>query len=64
MNNYIKSFFQRGLMFAGFGPVVLAIIYAVLEKSVNDFEVSGTDACLGIISIYILAFFAGRSDCF
>lgn len=56
MNNYIKSFFQRGLMFAGFGPVVLAIIYAVLEKSVNDFEVSGTDACLGIISIYLLAF--------
>lgn len=64
MNNYVKSFLQRGLVFSGFGPVVLAIVYAVLEETVDGFSVSGTDACLGIISTYILAFLQAGATVF
>ena len=56
MTKYVKEFFHRGLMFAGFGPVILGIIYAILERTAVDFYVSGTQVCLGICSIYLLAF--------
>ncbi len=62
MNKYFKTFLLRGLMFGGFGPIVLAIIYAVLTATVNDFSLSGGEVCIGIISTYILAFIhAGAS---
>jgi hypothetical protein len=56
MNKYLKEFFHRGLIFAGFGPIILGIIFFVLSKTVNDFYVSGGQILLGIISTYILAF--------
>ena len=56
MNKYVKNFLQRGIAFGGFGPVILAIIYAILEKTVPDFTITGYEICLGIISTYILAF--------
>ena len=56
MNKYVKNFLQRGIAFGGFGPVILGIIYAILEKTVTDFTITGYEICLGIISTYILAF--------
>ncbi len=56
MNRYLKEFLHRGLIFGGFGPVILGIIYAVLAKTSTDFSLSGTEAFLGIVSIYLLAF--------
>ena len=56
MNKYVKNFLQRGIAFGGFGPVILAIIYAILEKTVPDFTITGYEICFGIISTYILAF--------
>lgn len=56
MNRYLKEFFIRGMMFAGFGPVILGVIYLVLQKTISDFSLSGNEVCLAIISIYILAF--------
>jgi hypothetical protein len=56
MNRYLKEFLHRGLLFAGFGPVVLGIIFFVLEKTLDDFSVSGGQILLGIVSTYILAF--------
>lgn len=56
MNKYVKEFLHRGLMFGGFGPIVLAIIYFVISKTVEDFSLSGSEVMLGIISIYLLAF--------
>ncbi len=64
MNTYVKNFFLRGLMFAGFGPIVLGVVYAVLQKSVSDFYVSGFDICLGIVSTYILAFLQAGATVF
>ena len=56
MNRYLKEFLHRGLIFGGFGPVILGIIYAVLAKTATDFTLSGIEAFLGIVSIYLLAF--------
>ncbi len=56
MNKYLKEFLNRGMMFGGFGPIVIGIIYFILSKTVDSFSLSGFDALLGIISTYLLAF--------
>lgn len=56
MNKYLKEFLHRGLVFGGFGPIVLGIIFFILSKTLDDFYVSGAQILLGIISTYILAF--------
>ena len=56
MNKYLKEFLHRGLMFGGFGPIVLAIVYCFLEHSIPNLSVTGTNAALAIISVYLIAF--------
>ena len=56
MNKYVKEFIHRGLVFAGFGPIVLAIIYFIHSKVIDDFTINGSEAFLAIVSIYLLAF--------
>lgn len=56
MNRYVKDFLFRGLMFAGFGPIVLGIIYYILSLTIEGFSLGGGEVLIGIISIYILAF--------
>ena len=56
MNKYVKAFLHRGFVFGGFGPITLGIIYLILSKTIENFTISGTDAALAIISIYVLAF--------
>lgn len=64
MNRYIKEFFHRGLIFGGFGPIIMGIIYAILQKIIPDFSLSGSEVCLAIISIYILAFIQAGASVF
>ncbi|MBR2953857.1 MAG: DUF3021 domain-containing protein [Clostridia bacterium] len=56
MNKYVKEFFHRGLVFSGFGPIILGIIYFVLSKTVDGFTLSGVEVMTGIVSTYLLAF--------
>lgn len=56
MNKYVKEFFHRGLIFGGFGPIILGIIYFILSKIIDNFTISGDEALLAIVSIYLLAF--------
>lgn len=56
MNRYLKEFLHRGMLFSGFGPIVLGMIYFILSKTVDDFSLSGFEILLGIVSTYILAF--------
>lgn len=56
MNKYVKEFLHRGLVFAGFGPVILGIIYFILSKTIDNFSLSGGEILLGIVSTYLLAF--------
>ena len=56
MNKYLKSFLLRGLIFGGFGPVILGIIYFCISIFHHEIIFGGTEILLGIISVYILAF--------
>lgn len=62
MKAYVKEFAKRGLMFGGFGPIVLGIVYFIISMTVEGFVLSGADVLLGIVSTYALAFIhAGTS---
>ena len=56
MNRYLKSFLHRGLIFGGFRPVILGIVYLLIEMLNDGFSLSAKEVCLAVISIYILAF--------
>lgn len=56
MNKYVKEFFHRGLIFGGFGPIILGIVFFVLSKTLDNFGVSGEQILIGIVSTYVLAF--------
>lgn len=56
MNTYVKSFLHRGLIFGGFGPVVLGIVFAILEVTLPDFSLGGGEVLLAVISTYLVAF--------
>ncbi len=49
-------------MFSGFGPIILGVIYFVLQYSMRDFLLDGGQVFTAIISTYLLAFIqAGAS---
>lgn len=56
MNKYVKEFLHRGLIFGGFGPIVVGIVFAILQYTVEGFSLGGTQVLLAIISTYLLAF--------
>lgn len=56
MNVYVKTFLHRGLVFGGFGPVILGIIYWIISAVHGGLEISGFEIFLGIVSTYLLAF--------
>ncbi|MBQ7034998.1 MAG: DUF3021 domain-containing protein [Clostridia bacterium] len=64
MNIYVKDFLHRGLLFGGFGPILLAIVYYILERSVADFSLSAGQLLVGVVSIYLLAFLQAGATVF
>ena len=59
MKNKMREFFRRGLIACGFGPMVLAAIYLILQRQ-GVIETLTVDAvCRGIFSLSALAFIAG-----
>ena len=59
IKRYYKKFLLRGIISMGFGPIVLAIIYASLGFSGVVECVSVFEMSLGIITISVLAFISG-----
>ena len=56
MKKYVVQFFQRGLAFGGFGPVIMAIVYLILSKTLDAFTLTGNEVFISAISTYLLAF--------
>lgn len=56
MRKFWKEFFLRGLICAGGGPLVLAIIYGILGATGAVEAFTPREVCLGIITITLLAF--------
>ena len=53
---YIKQFLLRGMLFGGFGPIVMGIVYLILHLNITDFSVDGVEIFTTILSTYLLAF--------
>lgn len=64
MNKYLKSFLQRGLAFGGFGPIIVGIVFTILQYTVEDFSLTGTEVLLAIISTYLIAFVQAGASVF
>lgn len=59
MKKYVLEFFRRGLMAAGLGPIVLAVLYLILQKQNVVQTMTVKEVCIGIFSLFALAFIAG-----
>lgn len=59
MKRIVSEFFRRGLVAVGFGPIVLAILYLLLQRQGAVEFLTVNEVCLGIFSLSLLAFIAG-----
>ena len=64
MKEYGKIFLHRGMLFGGFGPIVVGVVYLILSCSISDFSLSGGEVCLAIVSTYLLAFIQAGTSVF
>lgn len=53
------EFLRRGLIATGIGPIVLAIVYLILQQTSAVEMLSVNQVCIGIFSITAVAFIAG-----
>ena len=59
MKKFVLEFLRRGLIASGIGPIVLAIVYLILQQTAAVETLSVNQVCIGIFSITALAFTAG-----
>ena len=59
MKNIVKEFFRRGIVACGLGPIVLAVLYLILQGNGAAETLSVGEVCVGIFSLTALAFVAG-----
>ena len=59
MKKFVLEFLRRGFVVAGIGPIVLAIVYLILQQTSAVETLSVNQVCIGIFSITALAFIAG-----
>ena len=60
----MKIFLYRGLIFGGFGPIVLGIVFLSIELSGVELSLGGGDILLAILSTYFLAFVQAGASVF
>ena len=59
MKKNILEFVRRGMMACGFGPLILAGVYLILQQNTGIESLTVNQVCIGILSLSILAFIAG-----
>ena len=59
MKHYLLEFLRRGLLSCGLGPLVLAVIYLILDAQTDLSSLAVGEVCRGIFSLSALAFVAG-----
>ena len=64
MNKYVKEFILRGLLFMGFGPIIIGFIYWISNQNNVDLNLTGYQIFISIITISILAFVQAGSTIF
>ena len=64
MNPYVKEFIKRGVISGGFGPIVLGIVYLILDLNGVELKLSGGEVLLAIVTTYVIAFVNAGSSVF
>lgn len=59
MRKTILEFFRKGMVSCGIGPLVLVVLYLILQKATSLQTLTIREVCLGILSLSALAFIAG-----
>ena len=59
MKKFVLEFLRRGLIAAGIGPIVLGIVYLILQQTSAVETLCVNQVCIEIFSITVLAFIAG-----
>ena len=59
MKKFVLEILRRGLIASGIGPIVLAIVYLILQQTAAVETLSVNQVSIGIFSITALAFIAG-----
>ncbi len=59
MRKSVLEFIRRGLIACGFGPLILAVLYLILQNQAGVENLTVNQVCTGIFSISALAFIAG-----
>ena len=59
MKKVVMGFLHRGLVACGLGPVVLAVLYLILQRTGAVEFLTVNEVCVGIFSLTALAFVAG-----
>ena len=64
MNEYVRKFLHRGLIFGGFGPIIVGIVFSLLEATLDNFSISGYQILTAVASTYLLAFLQAGASVF
>ena len=59
MKKTVLEFLRRGAVSFGVGPIVLAILYLILQQQGVVQNLTVHEVCTGIVSLSVLAFIAG-----
>ena len=59
MRKFVFEFLRRGFTACGMGPIILAILYLILQQTAAIDTLTVNQVCIGIFSITALAFIAG-----
>lgn len=59
MKRFALEFLRRGVFACGFGPIVLAIVYLILQKTSDLRILTVNEVAIGIFSLFMLTFIAG-----
>ena len=62
MKKLVLEFFRRGFIACGLGPLVLAVLYLILQHQAGLETLTVDQVCLGIFSLSALAFIAGAMN--
>ncbi len=64
MKRFVLDFLRRGFIACGIGPIVLAVLYLILQQSAAIETLTVNEVCIGIFSLSALAFIAGGLNAF
>ncbi len=59
MKQFVLNFLRRGLIACGVGPLILAVVYLILQQTAAVEMLTVNQVCIGIFSITALSFIAG-----